>query len=259
MHTFEFDGEKYKKASKHQKEWGNSLIGELTLKGHETILDLCCGDGRLTEQLAWLVPNGSVLGIDGSSGMIETAKQRSRDNLVFTQMDINRIHFHNEFNVFFSNATLHWIRDHKKLLYNSFMALKEGGMLLWDFAGDGNCSNFYEVVQEKIQDENYKPYFNNFEWPWYMPVKTDYEKIIAIFGFSRYNITEVNRDRYFTSPDEMIKWIDQPSIVPFINVIPNELKAIFREKIIKLMLERTLQSDGTCFETFRRIHVKAIK
>ena len=92
-----------------------------------------------------------------------------------------------------------------------------------------------------------------------MPVKTDYEKIIATFGFSRYNITEVNRDRYFTSPDEMIKWIDQPSIVPFINVIPNELKAIFREKIIKLMLERTLQSDGTCFETFRRIHVKAIK
>jgi len=77
MHTFEFDGEKYKKASKHQKEWGNSLIGELTLKGHETILDLGCGDGRLTEQLAQLVPNGSVLGIDGSSGMIETAKQFS--------------------------------------------------------------------------------------------------------------------------------------------------------------------------------------
>lgn len=57
MHTFEFDGEKYKKASKHQKEWGNSLIGELTLKGHETILDLGCGDDRLTEQLSQLVPN----------------------------------------------------------------------------------------------------------------------------------------------------------------------------------------------------------
>jgi len=163
MYTFEFDGEKYKKASKHQKEWGNSLIGELTLKGHETILDLGCGDGRLTEQLAQLVPNGSVLGTDGSAGMIETVKQRSRHNLVFTQMDINMIHFHNEFNVIFSNATLHWIKDHKKLLYNSFMALKEGGILLWDFAGDGNCSNFYAVVQEKIQDENYKPYFNNFE------------------------------------------------------------------------------------------------
>lgn len=259
MHTFEFDGEKYKKASKHQKEWGNSLIGELSLSGNETVLDLGCGEGSLTEQLAQIVPDGSVLGIDGSAGMIESARKRKRDNLVFTQMDINTIHFHNQFDLIFSNATLHWIKDHKKLLYNSFMALKEGGMLLWDFAGDGNCSSFYEVVREKIQDEKYKQYFNNFEWPWYMPAKADYEKIIADSGFSEYNITEVNRDRYFTNSDEMIKWIDQPSIVPFINVIPNELRAVFREDIIKLMLERTLQSDGTCFETFRRIHVKAIK
>lgn len=130
MHTFEFDREKYKKASKHQKEWGNSLIGELSLKGDETILELGCGDGSLTEQLAQAVPNGSVLGIDASAGMIETAKQRSRDNLVFTQMDINKIRFQNEFNVIFSNATLHWIKDHKKLLYNCFMALKAGCMLL---------------------------------------------------------------------------------------------------------------------------------
>ena len=58
MNTFEFDGEKYKKASKHQKEWGNSLISELSLNGNEQILDLGCGDGSLTEQLAQLVPNG---------------------------------------------------------------------------------------------------------------------------------------------------------------------------------------------------------
>ena len=35
MKTFEFDGEKYKKASKHQKEWGNNLIAELSLNGDE--------------------------------------------------------------------------------------------------------------------------------------------------------------------------------------------------------------------------------
>lgn len=110
-----------------------------------------------------------------------------------------------------------------------------------------------------MQDENYKRYFNSFEWPWYMPVMEDYEKIMASSGFSRYTLTEVNRDRYFASSDEMIKWIDQPSIVPFMNVIPKEKKAAFREDIIQLMLERTLQPDGTCFETFRRIHVKAVK
>ena len=37
MHTFEFDGEQYKRASKHQKEWGNSLISELSFRGDEKI------------------------------------------------------------------------------------------------------------------------------------------------------------------------------------------------------------------------------
>lgn len=66
MGKFEFDGEKYKNASSHQKEWGTRIISELTFTGAETILDLGCGDGRLTKQLADLVPEGKVLGIDAS-------------------------------------------------------------------------------------------------------------------------------------------------------------------------------------------------
>ena len=259
MNTFEFDGEKYKQASTHQKEWGNNLISELSLSGNEAILDLGCGDGGLTEQLAQLAPNGTVLGIDASDGMIVTAQNRVKPNLMFKKMDINMLDFHNKFDVIFSNATLHWIKDHRRLFKNSFRALRDGGVILWDFAGDGNCSNFFNVIREKIQSDKYKNYFNNFEWPWYMPTKNDYTQIVANSGFRKYSIVEINRDRFFFNADEMIKWIDQPSIVPFISIIPDEMKAEFRDDVIKAMLERTLQPDGTCFETFRRIHVKAIK
>ena len=92
-----------------------------------------------------------------------------------------------------------------------------------------------------------------------MPKRAEYEKIIAAAGFSAYHITEVNRDRFFENADEMIKWIDQPSIVPFISALPNGMKGKFREDVIRDMLKRTRQADGTCFETFRRIHVKARK
>ena len=171
MSAFEFDGEKYQKASKHQQEWGNSLVSELTLNGNEAILDLGCGDGRTTAQLAKLVPNGKVVGIDASIGMIETAMQRAGDNLTFIQLDINNLDYHNTFDIIFSNAALHWIKDHKTLLANSYSALRDNGILLWDFAGNGNCSNFFAVVREKIESEKYKQYFYNFEWPWYMPNK----------------------------------------------------------------------------------------
>lgn len=259
MKTFEFNGQKYKKASKHQKEWGNNLIAELSLNGNETILDLGCGDGVLTEKLGELVPNGSVLGIDTSIGMLEIAEAKKNNNLAFIQMDINDIHFRNKFDIIFSNATLHWIKNHTKLLKSVFSALKENGILLWDFAGAGNCSNFFEVIQNKIQDKKYKQYFSGFEWPWYMPTKADYEKVLVASEFSEYGVTEINRDRYFSNADEMIRWIDQPSIVPFISNIPDRIKKEFREDVIKSMLKKTLQPDGTCFETFRRIHVTARK
>lgn len=259
MTTYEFNGEKYKKASAHQKEWGNSLIAELNLNGNESILDLGCGDGILTRELSELVPNGRVIGIDSSKGMIETAKKSTAENLSFVLMDINRLDFENEFDVIFSNAALHWVKDHGKLLKNCYSALKNGGMILWDFAGDGNCSNFFAVVRHLMQSDEYGAYFNGFEWPWYMPDITEYKELIGRSGFTCYHVEEVNRDRYFSNSDEMIRWIDQPSLVPFIAHIPEKLRAGFRNSVISSMLDRTKQPDGTCFETFRRIHIVAYK
>ena len=259
MKTYEFDGEKYKAASLPQKEWGTSLISQLSLQGNETILDLGCGDGILTEQLSLLVPNGKVLGVDASIGMINTSKKLCRDNLDFVQTDINNLHFSNEFDVIFSNAALHWIKDHNLLLHNSYAALKTNGILLCSFGGHGNVTNFLEVIQNKISEDKYRDYFINFEMPWFMPSKSQYQELISNIGFSEFTIEVVNRDRYFSTSDEMIKWIDQPSIVPFIERIPDTLKSTFRNEVIGEMIEKTRQTDGTCFETFRRLQIYAKK
>lgn len=64
--THEFDGKKYEKASTHQREWGTKLIAELGLQGTERVLDLGCGDGTLTAQIAALLPRGEAVGIDAS-------------------------------------------------------------------------------------------------------------------------------------------------------------------------------------------------
>ena len=85
----EFDGIKYEKASAHQKEWGLKLITELDLRGNETVLDLGCGDGSLTQQIAELLPQGEVLGIDASRGMINTAALKAKHNLRFLLLDLD--------------------------------------------------------------------------------------------------------------------------------------------------------------------------
>lgn len=257
---YNFDGKKYKEASAHQKEWGNKLISEFSFFGNEAILDLGCGDGVLTAQLADLVPGGHVVGIDASAGMIEEAKKRSRDNLTFLQMDINDIDFPESFDLIYSNAALHWIKDHRRLLVYCRKALKNGGTLKWSFAGQGNCANMGKALRTAISSNRFKLLFEGFQWPWYMPSVEEYRALSDGNGYSEFEITLENADRFFPNETEMIKWIDQPSIVPFLAYIEDDNdKKIFRDTVVELMVRKCRRADGRCFETFRRLKVNGRK
>ncbi len=257
--THEFDGKKYEEASTHQKEWGAKLISELSLKGAEHVLDLGCGDGTLTRQLAELLPNGDVLGIDASQGMIDAATPKEQDNLRFRRLDINDLDFVEQFDAAFSNATLHWVKDHQRLLRNVHRALRPGGRLRFNFAGDGNCSNFFTVIREAMANEAFRAFFAQFDWPWYMPTVDEYQALAESSGLHDVRVWGENADRYFPDEEAMIRWIDQPSLVPFLVHVADRTKGSFREFVVRRMIEETSQEDGRCFETFRRINVSAVK
>lgn len=257
--AYEFDGKLYEKASIFQQEWGNELISELNLKGNEDILDLGCGNGLLTANLARLVPNGNVIGVDASEGMIEVAKEKEGNNLKFLLMDLNEIDLNRQFDFIFSNATLHWIKNHNQLWTKIHKLLNPNGFVRFNFAADGNSSHFIKVIKETIVFEEYKKYFSGFQWPWYMPSVDEYENILKDFTFSELNVWEENADRFFPDKEAVIWWIDQPQIVPFLENIPEDKKGLFREIVIEQMIKETLQENGRCFETFRRINVLAKK
>ena len=255
----EFDGKKYKEASAHQKEWGTKVIMGLSFQGNEKVLDLGCGDGVLTSQIAALLPRGHVWGIDASLGMIRTAEELAGENLQFQHMDIAEIRFVDEFDVVFSNAALHWVKDHKRLFRNVYRALRPDGILRFNFAGEGNCANFFQVVREAIELPEYRENFKEFVWPWFMPKVSEYEILAGAFQFREMKIWEENADRYFAAAEPMINWIDQPSIVPFLKYVDAEKKQEFRDLVVGKMLKKTGQNDGTYFETFRRVNVLARK
>ena len=257
--THEFDGKKYEKASTHQKEWGTTLIAELSLRGTERVLDLGCGDGTLTVHLAERLPRGEVVGIDASQGMIDAALPKTRQNLQFLLMDINELDFVERFDVAFSNATLHWVKDHKRLLENVHRALRADGRLRFNFAGDGNCSHFFTVIRDAMALEEFTAYFAEFEWPWYMPSIDEYRALVESSELHDGQVWEENADRYFHDEEAMIRWIDQPSLVPFLAYVPRPDKDAFHGFVVRRMVEETKQGDGRCFETFRRINLSATK
>jgi trans-aconitate 2-methyltransferase len=257
---YEFDAEKYKRASAHQQNWGERLIDELGLKGHEHVLDLGCGDGRLTARLAEQVPQGRVLGIDASQNMIDQARRNHvRENLEFRLADINALAFDRKFDVMYSNATLHWIKDHRRLLTNVHRALGPGGMVRFNFAGQGNCADFFEVVRRTMAEEPFAACFQDFRWPWFMPSVSEYEGLLSDSKFVDVEVWEENADTVFPNAGAITGWIDQPSLVPFLHHLPGADRQRFRDVVVARTLDRTRQADGAFLEKFRRINVRAVR
>jgi len=256
---YPFDGKKYEQASQCQQEWGIEIVEALPLRGDERILDLGCGTGVVTRALADRVPRGFVLGIDNSRSMLEVASAHTRANLAFALLDITELPFEAEFEVIFSNATLHWIADHEQLMKKLYRALTPGGFLRLQFGAASNVATLIEVLQHVMGEPVYAPWFEQFRWPWYMPQPEEYERILARSDFMRYRIWGEQKDRYFADKAAFVRMIEEPGLVPFLVSLPEALKQSFRERVLEQVLERTRQPDGGHFEQFRRINLYAEK
>ena len=117
-----------------QQAWARELIAKLKLRGDEHILDIGCGDGKVTAEIARALPRGSVTGADASPQMIEFAKKTfpadTFPNLRFRVLDARKIKVGRQFDFVFSNAALHWVDDHLAFLRGAAARLKAGGRLV---------------------------------------------------------------------------------------------------------------------------------
>ena len=235
------------------------MVELLPLNGTERVLDIGCGDGRVTQKIALRVPNGAVLGIDASNGMISAAKKYKSDNLRFKLLEVNELSFQEQFDVVFSNAALHWVLDHGMLLKKIYGALRPGGYARLNFAGNGTCPTLIRIIREIMAQASYAKYFTEFLWPWYMPNKIEYQNILLESPFQDVKLSEEFKERLFPSADSLIKWIDQPCLVPFLAVINEKDKQGFRDMVIDQMRRETRQDGGGFLEQFCRIDVLARK
>src|SRR6202043_2259805 len=96
--------------AKHAFVWkyGADLVPLLAPQPGERILDIGCGTGHLTAQIA--ESGARLVGVDRSPEMVKAAR-KVYPNLQFEVADARALRFHNEFDAVFSNATLHWIQE----------------------------------------------------------------------------------------------------------------------------------------------------
>ena len=135
----------YAKHSRGQESWARELLTLIDLQPDDTVLDIGCGDGRISASIAKSVPRGRVVGVDLSADMVAHATaqycQPPLDNLRFEQADAAALTFESEFSVVFSNAALHWVQDQRAAVQGIKRALRPGGRFVAQFGGHGNVAD----------------------------------------------------------------------------------------------------------------------
>ena len=150
----------YARHSQGQERWAKELFTLLAPQPHESILDIGCGDGRNTAQIAKLAPQGRVVGVDRSLEMVRFAQEHfppgQFPNLTFKQADASELPFNAEFDAIFSNAVLHWVLDHRPVLVGIARSLRPGGRCVLQMGGKGNGDQVVAAMESCLSDPKWR-------------------------------------------------------------------------------------------------------
>jgi trans-aconitate methyltransferase len=262
-HGYRWDAEEYARNSAAQFRWALELIGKLTLRGNERILDIGCGDGRVTAELARRVPQGKVVGVDSSEEMVRKAcaafPPSSMPGLSFLHMDARSLSFPDAFDVAFSNAVLHWIKDHSPMLAGVARCLRVGGRILFQMGGKGNGEEIFSIASDITRHNPWREHFYGFDFPWSFYRPDEYVGLLERAGFSARRIELVSRDMKQKGREGLLGWV-RTTWMPYTERLPEDLREPFlAEAVDRYLAVHPLTAEGEAIVRMVRLEVEAMK
>jgi len=160
----------YNKQSSLQQTMAEEQLARLTVRGDERVLDVGCGDGKISAEIAARVPLGSVLGMDPSHDMIAFATKSfatpAHANLRFEVGDARTLPYRNEFDLLVSFNALHWVPEQEAALKSICAALKSTGRAWLRMVPAGPRESLEDVIEEIRTRPRWAGNFANFQTPY---------------------------------------------------------------------------------------------
>ncbi|RQM23125.1 hypothetical protein B5M09_005531 [Aphanomyces astaci] len=181
------------------REFGQSLLELLCPQSSDVILDLGCGDGVLTAQIA--ATGASVVGVDSSAAMVSHAREHF--GLDAHVMDGQALTFPNdEFVIVFSNAALHWMPYADGILSGVAATLKPGGRFVVECGGFGNIASIVTAVVAVLARHGIdgRP-----KIPWTFRTTREWEEHLTKAGFRVKSMVSYSRQPVL--PDGIVGWL----------------------------------------------------
>ena len=254
--TARWDAADYAANSTVQQAWARELIARLKLRGDEHVLDVGCGDGKVTAEIARAVPRGAVTGVDASMEMIDFAQKafapKQHPNLEFYVMDARKIKSARRFDVVFSNAALHWVDNHEAILRGIASVLKPGGRLIISCGGKGNAHEVFVALRPEIRLKRWRQFFRRMPKPYFFYSPADYEKWLPRSGFKAVAVRLAPKNAIYAGSKGFAAWL-RTTWLPYIQRLPEPARDEFIAAVAKRYLAKHPPDPGD------KVHVRMVR
>ena len=231
----EWDAAGYSRRSGLQEAMAEEVLALLDLKGSERVLDIGCGDGRITAQIAARVPRGSAVGVDSSHDMIAFASSHFapdlHPNLRFEVADARNLPFREQFDLVVSFNALHWLPDQDAPLRSIRNALAPAGLAQLRLVPKGERKSLENVLEETRLSPRWADYFKTFHDPYLHLTPAQYAAVAERNGLHVSRIHTEAKTWDFKSRPEFFAF-GSVTFVEWTRLLPDSEKPAFINDVL---------------------------
>lgn len=249
--------EQYLKFADHRLRPALDLLARIPAESPETVIDLGCGPGNITEWLQRRWPGARITGVDSSSEMLDSARKRHPE-LDWEQADIEQWLPKVRADVIYSNAALQWLDHHRPLFAKLYAALAPGGVLAVQMPRNFDQPS-HVLMRQAAQEGPWRDVLAPALRPSPVAPPAEYWRMLQPLG-ATLDIWECDYLQPLSGEDAIVQWMLGTTLRPLLALLSETERdaylGIYRE-LARAAYPR--EADGTTLFPFRRLFILASK
>jgi trans-aconitate 2-methyltransferase len=247
-----WDPARYERFAAERRQPFRDLLALLEAVPGGTVVDLGCGTGEPTRELHEATRAAETLGIDSSAAMLEKARAFEGRGVRFERGDIAEFAPNHPYDIVFSNAALHWVPDHERLLARLAAVVAKSGQLAFQVP-DMKLAVTHATADEIAGEEPFRgPLGGESPNPRHVLEPEAYARILDRLGFARQTVRLQIYGVRLASREEAFDWVEGSLLSAYRASLTPELYAVFLDRYRERLLPR-LPDVKPLFFPYRRI------
>lgn len=227
------------------------LLNAVDQIGPGDVIDLGCGTGQMGAALARLAMGRDVIGVDESPAMLEKA-HAAKGYTSLQQADIRDWLPRRAPGLIYSNAALHWLGDHRRLMPGLAAMLRKGGTLAVQMPHQNNAPS--HRVWQTLADDMFPGHADASGAPGIMAPQ-EYDAILAPRGrFRMWDTMYYQRLSAEADSHPVRRYTESTYARPILDGLdPGERAAIIARYEEVMASAYPVRADGSVLFPFRRL------